>query len=49
MTTTMLLVPATHSTSGAKLLFFDMVTMSVPQGPLPGKTLLLNFNLVFGV
>ena len=46
----MLLVPATPSTSGAKLSpstsgakpFFDPVTMSAPQGPLPGKTLLLN-------
>ena len=50
MTTTMLPVPATPSTSGAKPSpstsgakpFFDPVTMSAPQGPLPGKTLLLN-------
>ena len=42
MTTTMPPVPATPSTSGAKPSFFDLVTMSAPQGPLPGKTLLLN-------
>ena len=50
MTTTMLPVPATPSTSGAKPSpstswakpFFDLVTMSASQGPLPGKTLLLN-------
>ena len=50
MTTTMLPVPATPSTSGAKPSpstsgakpFFDLVTISAPQGPLPGKTLLLN-------
>ena len=50
MTTTMPLVPATPSISGAKPSsstsgakpFFDPVTMSAPQGPLPGKTLLLN-------
>ena len=58
-TTTMLPVPATPSTSGAKLSpstsgakpspstsgakpLFDPVTMPAPQGPLPGKTLLLN-------
>ena len=41
MTTTTLPVPATPSTSGAKPLF-DLVTMPAPQGPFPGKTLLLN-------
>ena len=41
MTTTMLLVPATPSTSGAQA-FFNPVTMSAPAGPLPGKTLLHN-------
>ena len=50
MTTTMPPVPATPSTSGAKPSpstsgakpLFDPVTMPAPQGPLPGKTLLLN-------
>ena len=50
MTTTMPPVPATPSTSGAKPSpstsgakpFFDPVTMSAWQDPLPGKTLLLN-------
>ena len=50
MTTTMPPVPATPSTSGAKLSpstsgakpLFEPVTMPAPQGPLPGKTLLLN-------
>ena len=41
MTTTMLPVPATPSTSGAQA-FFDPVTMSAAQGPLPGETLLHN-------
>ena len=41
MTTTTPPVPATPSTSGAQA-FFDPVTMSAPQGPLPGKTLLHN-------
>ena len=49
-TTTMPPVPATPSTSGVKPSpstsgakpFFDPVTMPAPQGPLPGKTLLLN-------
>ena len=41
MTTTMLPVPATPSTSGTQA-FFDLVTMSAPAGPLPGKTLLHN-------